>query len=164
MQDFEKEQLDAAIQNMLSNAFEYARYKINETGSSYSNLNLSSIATKLIQDTGRFCEHYASDFIINWNELTEYIEHLDTIDEPECRFFAFGIRQDGVDGNIFLTCRLTDGYHNEINANTRNNYYRKIYVVKAEKYLDQTNCLITNITLADIQYSIHDFTIPGKEL
>ena len=39
-----------------------------ETGT-LDNLNLSSIATRLIQEVGRFGESYASEFIISWDAV-----------------------------------------------------------------------------------------------
>lgn len=37
-------------------------------------INYSSILTRLIQEAGRWCEHYASDLFILWNVLNRKLE------------------------------------------------------------------------------------------
>ena len=49
------------------------RILCTETGT-LDNLNLSNIITRLIQDVGRFCERFASDFIISWDMVRKQLE------------------------------------------------------------------------------------------
>ena len=69
------------------------------------NLNMSSISTRLIQDVGRFCERYASDFIVSWDAVRKQLEPRH-IAEPYHAVELFAIRRSGVDHNSFFMSRL----------------------------------------------------------
>lgn len=57
-------------------------------------INYSSILTKLIQETGRFCENYASDLFIQWKyRIDDRLENGTIIDGTE----VFAIRENSVD-------------------------------------------------------------------
>lgn len=75
-----------------------------ETGT-LDNLNLSGISTRLIQDVGRFCERYASDFIISWDAVRKQLEPR-PITEPYRSVELFAIRRAGVDHNSFFMSHL----------------------------------------------------------
>ena len=98
---------------------EYAYKPITEDGrvgyySGKYEINYSSILTRLIQEAGRFCEHYASDLFIDWQEITEMLDAApDIIHETK----LFGFRQMGVDHKAFVYSR----YENSGN-NARYNY------------------------------------------
>lgn len=68
-----------------------------------TNLNYSSILTKLIQEAGRWCRRYASDLFVDWHSLANDIDN-GTLDS---RTMLFGFREDGVDGNTFICSRYT---------------------------------------------------------
>ena len=68
-------------------------------------INASDIQTKLIQITGRFCERYASDLICTLSDLDPFLHHI-CIDKSDRWTIAVGIRESGVDGNLFLLSRL----------------------------------------------------------
>lgn len=55
--------------------------------------NMSTIYSKLITDTGRFCEHYASDIFIDLQSVERYIQQ----GSLENKTWLFGIRSSGVD-------------------------------------------------------------------
>lgn len=57
-------------------------------------INYSSILTKLIQEAGRWCEHYASDLFIIWKCNIDKKLDDGTMDTER---FVFGFRKDGVD-------------------------------------------------------------------
>ena len=59
--------------NFVRNFEHSQRTLCTETGT-LDNLNLSSIATRLIQDVGRFCERFASNFIISWDAVRKQLE------------------------------------------------------------------------------------------
>ena len=110
--------------------------EIKATGQ-VGNINISSIITKLIQETGRFTENYASDLLYD-------IDH--------------GIRENGVDGNSFLMNRLKDslGYYGYPDY-ARN--YRKIYAVRIRNRYKQPNTLDgipdCEVILRDITHSLN---------
>lgn len=75
--------------------------------------NLSVIADVLIGQAGRWCEHYASDFIITWDTVRNIInEHMSSTERCETEYVAFGFRQNGVDSNSFIASRLYSNVSN----------------------------------------------------
>ena len=87
----------------------------------YGNLdiNYSTILTKLIQEAGRWCEHYASDLFISWENLMVKLSSGNF----EGGRFAFGFRQYGVDHLEWILSRLNDGDNKE---------YRSIWILDVE--------------------------------
>ena len=83
---------------------------ITETGS-YNPLegkweiNYSSILTRLIQEAGRWCEHYASDLFVQWKYEIEQKLDNGTL---ETNTFVFAMYNSGV-------CHK-EGYENEIDG------------------------------------------------
>ena len=86
---------------------EYAYKPIVDEGHFYEKtgryeINYSSILTRLIQEAGRFCESFASDLFIDWQNV------VNTINEQDGEFesvFLFGFRQHGVDHDNFIFSR-----------------------------------------------------------
>lgn len=61
------------------------------------NINTSSILTKLIQEAGRWCRHYASDLFIWWPAALRHMSY-DNLSEVGCTTVClFGFHEDGVD-------------------------------------------------------------------
>lgn len=85
----------------------------------YWEINLSSILSKLIVDTGRFAESFASDLFISWKSFEKELENPDYSGGK----YLFGIRQSGVDHESFMISRFNDMQYYALN------YYRKIYVM-----------------------------------
>lgn len=80
-------------------------------------INYSDILTKLIQECGRLCEHYASDLFITWSRIERELER----ETMETSAYLFGIREMGVDHTEFVLSRYnTYGYQAMYE-------YRKIY-------------------------------------
>lgn len=75
-------------------------------------INTSAIYSKLITDTGRFCENYASDILISLREVEKYIDYGCCEDKT----FLFGIYQDGVDHTNFVLANYK-----------KYKYYRALY-------------------------------------
>lgn len=101
---------------------DYAWKPITETGyvSRYSGkyeINYSSILTQLIQETGRYCEQFASDLFIDWESVLRCIDTDAEINET----FLFGLRKYGVDHKEYVFSRFeNDGAYWEHN-------YRALY-------------------------------------
>lgn len=99
---------------------------VNHSDSPYV-VNTSTIATKLIHETGRWCEYYASDLLISWSDVTASIAKRQVSDEldehPDIVIFA--IRNSGVDGSAYLNCNM-----NNHDSTYIENYYSRIYAVK----------------------------------
>lgn len=91
---------------------EYAHKPITASGyiSAYSgrfDVNTSSILTRLIQEAGRFCEHFASDLFIDWKSIESFID--ESAGKMESKTFLLGFREYGVDGNSFIFSRYNGG-------------------------------------------------------
>ena len=63
------------------------------TGIGVTEVNYSSILTRLIQEAGRYCESYASDLFIDWQDTLEKMSDIRMKDLS----MLFGFRADGVD-------------------------------------------------------------------
>lgn len=82
---------------------------MTECGSIDSNLNISTIATEVIQTVGRFAESYASDMLYDMRRLMDFAEKpRDFINTNPRQAFLFGIRKSGVDSFGFCFSRLKD--------------------------------------------------------
>ena len=96
---------------------------ITETGS-YNPLegkweiNTSSILTRLIQEAGRWCEHYASDLFVQWKYRIEQKLDNGTL---ETDTFVFAMYDSGVHHKEWY----------EINKN-EHNYYRAVWFLDVE--------------------------------
>ena len=130
-------------QQYLLNAHEKTeKIKATAEGTGRNNINLSSIADILIENVGRFCERYRSDFIISWDVVRQIID--EPVSEDTLDIVAFAIRKDGVDSNGFLTCRLDEhsrqpGYSSA--------YYRRIYTLSILRKNDlSVKCELKDVT------------------
>lgn len=93
-------------------------------------INFSGIFSVLIQETGRFAEHYASDLIIGINSFIKNATALldQNPQSPVTCNAYFGIRESGVDGESFLHARLTEAAEQN-NYFKFHNIYRRIYAI-----------------------------------
>lgn len=60
--------------SIIQRAFDGSKRVLGQESGTLENLNVSDIATRLIQEVGRFCERYASDFIIGWDAVRRHLE------------------------------------------------------------------------------------------
>ena len=66
-------------------------------------INYSSILTTLIQNTGRFCERFASDLFIDWSTIDSKLQD----GSMETGSYFFGLRDSGVDHESFIDSRMS---------------------------------------------------------
>lgn len=86
----------------------FDRTKATDKATGYiSNINLSSIASTLIQECGRWTDHYASDFLITWRDIQDITDGSVTADPGYDRIFIFAIRANGVDHDTFFASNVT---------------------------------------------------------
>ncbi len=106
-------------------------------------INISTMGTILIQTAGRWCERYASDLFISWDQLRAKIKkHIETTDIITDDEEVFGFRKNGVDHDAYV-------YNRIINGENIDNYYSKLYMIKiTDKETDDSKT--TSITLMDI--------------
>lgn len=93
----------------------YDNHKIVDASGDLKTLNWSSIKTKLIQLSGRFCDSFASDIVIDINSIQKKMDKNELKDGD---FFLFGFREMGVDHNSFIECK---------NVNELKSEYREIW-------------------------------------
>ena len=78
--------------------------------SEIQNCNFSSEWSRLINEAGRWCESYASDILIDFESIREYLNSLANGETMESREFWFGFRQMGVDHLAFIQSRTEREY------------------------------------------------------
>ena len=82
-----------------------------------------------IQDVGRFCERFASDFIISWDMVRKQLEPR-PVTEPYYTVEIFGIRRAGVDHNNFFLSHLRNDSRGRYFC--CENVYRKVLALGIE--------------------------------
>lgn len=120
-------------------------YKDNNANACYS-INLDRIASKLINEVGRFCEHYASDFLIDWYKIRKEIDNNEAI-AGERKIFTLGLRESGVDGNTFIM--------NHLRNNWVSSYYRRIYAVSVTHTIKNETSVVY-VELRDIREEMNN--------
>lgn len=110
-----------------------------------SDINVSDIATRLIQETGRWVEHWASDFIITWDTVRKCInEHMKTTDILPTKVFFFGLRSNGVDHTEYIASNL----YGDTGLNPY--LYRKVFAVQVMDVTDDDTDKRVLVTLKDV--------------
>lgn len=138
------EQID--IETALLNKEKILRHEYD-----YHTLNLSTIASKLIEQAGRWCERYASDVIITWDTVRDIInKHVSSAEKLETEYVAFGFRRNGVDSNNFIASRL----HNYVYDGLKE--YTHIFVVEIKDtlYDDFKTMYVSLANVDDAIYSV----------
>lgn len=79
-----------------------------------ANAGLSSEFSVLIQQAGRWCESYASDILIDFESIREYLDSLASGETMESREFWFGFRQMGIDHLAFIQSRTEREYASHV--------------------------------------------------
>lgn len=111
----------ALYDNVISSCGEWRERLFEGTYEGRYEVNCTSILTKLIQEAGRFCLHYASDLFICWKAFEKTLEEYANNEESA---FFFGFREDGVDDAESITSTP---------LGRRPYYYRSIYAVVVQK-------------------------------
>ena len=66
------------------------------------NVNYSSILSVLIKEAAK-CEFYSSDLFIYWIDIEKSLHEMK---EGDKKYYTFGFRNNGVDGNTFVNARI----------------------------------------------------------
>lgn len=117
-----------------------------------TNVNMSDVYTRLIQDAGRFAESYASDLLYDIDAIRDLLSALpedadfggrDRLDY----YIAVGIRENGVDGNQFVMSRLEQSAAASFGhyANPRT-AYRKLLCVHVTFTKDHVSAKLVDVT------------------
>ena len=81
------------------------RFTVEAFASSIKDYNFSTEWSRLINEAGRWCESYASDILIDFESIREYLNSLANGETMENREFWFGFRQMGIDHLAFIQSR-----------------------------------------------------------
>lgn len=105
-------------------------------------VNLSSIASLLIQECGRWTDQYASDFIITWHEVEKC---LTASEQPE-GFFLFAIRSMGVDSIDSFMYRIKSNATKMRPYTLVRTHYARVYALQITSNDGLCSCILKNIT------------------
>ena len=136
-------------------AYDNAVVITRDEGRGYD-INYSSILTRLIQVTGRFCERFASDLFITWQGIDELLKSDLPLDGPIHEVVCFGIRESGVDHNDFVIAQLRNNFKSAFRKDSvdfvyPSHIYRKLLAVG----IDITPDHDITLTLKDITSSLY---------
>ena len=112
-------------------------------------MNASTIQSKLIEITGRFCERYASDLICTFADLQPFIVPS-VPDHPDRWIIGVGIRDSGVDHNAFIMARLKETQSAPFHYVHPSMKYRKILALDIVENIDESGYFVRTIKLKDI--------------
>lgn len=119
-------------------AFESESKGIKEE-SYMGDMNISSILTRIIQETGRFAERFASDVLYDIDTIRVLCENTYSLEEDIDEVFGLGIRQSGVDGNNFLLSRLESSVRGPKSGYVfPEHIYRKILAVRVQVSVERS--------------------------
>lgn len=125
-------------------------------GTSGSEINGSSIQSKLIEYVGRYTESFGSDLIATFAELQPFLTVGNDPDDfnPDVNHewvIGVGIRTHGVDHNAFIMSRLTEEKRNGQCYVYPEHNYRKLLAVHIKDEISNENDRMTRtIKLVDI--------------
>ena len=122
---------------MYFEAFQNTGKEIKTEGYVYqgkTEINMSSIYTKLIQEAGRYCDFYASDLLFDIDKIHELIQ------SGESEAVYIGFRDSGVDGNQYISVKEPSAIDSEYHAiyrveikQTEDDYYERKIIVTLNK-------------------------------
>lgn len=116
-------------------------------------VNYTNIQSFLIKEAGSLCDHYASDLILNLEEVDEILHQTKTDFHKR---IAFGFRKFGVDGNKFTLSRLSQP--NMYGSIT--NEYRALYVLDIDmNHMEENGLPEVKMTLSLVFKIIPDYKI-----
>lgn len=133
MATLSNEEFAAKKKELFMNAFDEQKNHLSKTyglvtknTTAESSVNLSSIASILINTAGRWCEYYSSDVLISWDSVKRAIEEQleNQNNDPKPKIIVFGFRKSGVDHDSYVFSNITQNQHLNID-----DYYAKIYAV-----------------------------------
>ena len=114
-------------------------------------INLSSILTKLIQDTGRFVEHYASDILITLRNLDDWLQNKNFKHDV----LLFGLREFGVDHEAYIRSTIENFGDPNTNQTLIKSHYRKIYAIEGKAKDGTLTIHLKNVPTSIVNLRLH---------
>lgn len=147
------------MSNTIIKAFKRADViHIAEGYTDQSKINLSSIATHIIQVTGRFAEHHASDMLFDWDTVRELTSNH-VIEPLENNIVLFGIYENGVDSNAEIMQNLKTDCLDRLTGYVHpKRRYRKILAVQVKTEFPEVYTFWSPMTEAYTTVVLKDLT------
>ena len=122
----------------------------------FKNLQFYAITDKLIEATGRFCEHFGSDLLIDINSIKTAMLNDDD------GLYYIGIRKNGVDHNSYVFLNLKDKTY-------ASEYYRALYAVefhrdKDYEFNDERRLKVMLKNMNYLSFDKEDIDFPVEEI
>ncbi len=118
-----------------------------ESTADNTSINVSAIASFLINEAGRWCEGYSSDFLFTWDEVRKAIDSHIAGTNSDKDIFVFGFRRYGVDHDNYVFNRMRQFADVD-------EYYRKIYAVQVHSKQQKNGYRKIGVALKDIQTEV----------
>lgn len=116
---------------------------------SHFSINYSDILTRLIKSAGMHCEHFASDLFIDWSNLQKRLCNKEYKGEK----LLFGMRENGVDGNIFVLCKYNNPLTYDIEKEYKEIFLLDIQIEQNKYYRDPSIKMLFNKAKLNIKES-----------
>lgn len=122
---------------------------VTQPDMSETHIRTTDIAQILIQNAGRWCDRYASDFLITWDSVRRALsKHMSAQNELSTETFTLAYRRHGVDHDVFV-------YNNMKNTIPLSYYYDVILAVQIRDYKNNNDDYKNvTITLKDITQTV----------
>ncbi len=126
-------------------------------------INQCDILTKLIQWTGRYVEHYASDLFITWTTMLKEMNSVKFHEAGELhgaeankKRYVFALRESGVDHDRFFLARLHD-----MNID---HYYRKIFILENTILKTEITSVLKSVSIpSSLSKEVRDYIQAADE-
>jgi len=112
--------------------------------------SFDSIFSAICPLVGRFAEHHSHDFLISYLFM---IDELKEADNDYENISIFGIRESGVDGNVFTFIRLREHQDNYAFVES---YYRRTIAVVTRKRINSYKEIEVEFIVKDISGVSYD--------
>lgn len=142
----------------IRSAFNRSAEIMSEKGD-LGNTNVTGILTRIIRETSRFNERYASDVLYGLDKIRFMAEQNAMLDDghgPFDEILTFAIREDGVDHNAYVMATLLRTRHMPTEYVFAKHEYRKILAVRMRAWADgDCRRARADFSLRDITNAFH---------
>ena len=132
-------------------------------------INISDILTRIIQDTGRFVERWASDCLITIDHINSLAKTTYKLEQEIDEIYCLGLRRDGVDHNSYIMNTLMKNQRGYLDCFTSAEpYYRRVLAVRVHVWLDEefhsvrVECTLKDLTSSFSRINKADLDENGK--
>lgn len=132
-------------------------------------INITDILTRIIQDTGRFTENWASDCLYTIAHIRNLCENTYPLEQEIDEIYCLGIRKNGVDHNAYIMNQLMQSQRGYLDTYVfAEPYYRRILAVRVHVFKEdgisspRVECELKDLTTSFHQINKADLDENGK--